>query len=281
MWYSACQLSNSSPPISYSFVKQLNGRAKMPTERQMRIMQHLAQHESSEIAELSELLKVSPSTIRRDLRIMENNGLLLRSHGSARLPTPIQYKDLYEHRAAQQIEAKKKIATAAKRLIKPGQVIGLSGGTTSTELARQLRAASDITIVTNAINVALELQGFGKQVIVTGGRLNQNSYELVGDLQTQSLQNMRLDISFLGVNGINIEFGFSMHDEPEAVASRAFKAASERTIIIADHTKIGKATFARFCALNEVDSLITDNGIPDDQRIALEEAGLKVQMATD
>lgn len=254
----------------------------MPTERQTRILQHLTKHESSEIAELSELLNVSPSTIRRELRVMENNGLLLRSHGSARLPTPIQYKHLYEHRAAQQLESKKKIAAAAKHLVKPGQVIGLSGGTTSTELARQLRAVSfNVTIVTNAINVALELQGFGKHVIVTGGGLNQNSYELVGDLQTQSLQNMRLDICFLGVNGINTEFGFSVLDEPEAVASRAFKVASERTIIIADHTKIGKATFARFCALNEVDLLITDNSIPNDQQIALEDAGLKVQLATD
>lgn len=253
----------------------------MPTERQMQIMQHLAQHESSEIAELSELLKVSPSTIRRELRILENNGLLLRSHGAARLPVPIRYKDIYEHRAAQQIEAKKKIATAAKRLIKPGQVIGLSGGTTNTELARRLRAVTDVTIVTNAVNVALELQGFGNPVIVTGGGLNQHSYELVGDLQTQSLQNMRLDIAFLGVNGINIEFGFSMHDEPEAVASRAFKAASRQTIIIADHTKIGKATFARFCALNEVDLLITDDGLPNDQQAALKKAGLKVQIATE
>jgi DeoR family transcriptional regulator of aga operon len=253
----------------------------MPNERQTRILQHLIQHESSEIAELSELLVVSPSTIRRELRVMENNGLILRSHGSARLPTPIQYRDLYEHRANQQIEAKKKIAITAKRLIKSGQVIGLSGGTTSTELARQLRTVSNVTIVTNAINVALELQGFGNHVIVTGGALNQNSYELVGDLQAQSLQNMHLDISFLGVNGINIEFGFSMLDEPEAVASRAFKAASEQTIIIADHTKIGKATFARFCTLNEVDLLITDSGIPDDQRIALRETGLKVQIPTD
>jgi len=253
----------------------------MPTERQMQIMQHLTQHESSEIAELSELLKVSPSTIRRELQVMENKGLLLRFHGSARLPIPIRYKDLFEHRAAQQIEAKKKIATAAKRLIKSEQVIGLSGGTTSTELARQLRAVSNVTVVTNAINVALELQGFDNHVIVTGGGLNQNSYELVGNLQTQSLQNMYLDICFLGVNGINIEFGFSVLDEPEAVASRAFKAASKQTIIIADHSKVGKVTFARFCALNEVDSLITDSGIPDDQRIALTESGLKVQIATD
>ena len=252
----------------------------MPTKRQTKIMQHLIQHGSSEIAELSELLKVSPSTVRRELQVMEKKGLLLRSHGSARLPIPIRYKDLFEQRAAQEIEAKKIIATAARRLIKPGQVIGLSGGTTSTELARQLRAGSGVTVVTNAINVALELQGFGNHVIVTGGGLNQNSYELVGNLQTQSLQNMHLDLCFVGVNGINIEFGFSVLDEPEAVASRAFKAASEQTIIIADHTKVGKATFARFCALNEVDLLITDNGIPDDQWIALRETGLKVQIAT-
>ncbi len=251
----------------------------MPTQRQIQIMQHLIEHGSSKVAELSDVLKVSPSTIHRELQIMENEGLVLRSHGAAQLPIPIQYKDIFEHRAAQQFEAKKQIATAAKHLVKSGQVIGLSGGTTSTELARQLRAVPNITIVTNAINVAFELQGYSNQIIVTGGKLNQNSYELVGDLQTQALRNMHLDLCFLSVSGIDVQFGFSVLDEPEAVASRAFKAASKQTIIMADHTKIDKATFARFCALNEVDLLITDRGISDQQRIELKEVGLKVEVA--
>lgn len=251
----------------------------MPTERQMQILQYLTRHESIEVTELSGLLKVSPSTIRRELRVMEKHGLLLRTHGSAQLPNPIRYEHLYENRAARQTEAKRKIAAAAKRLIKPGQVIGLSGGTTCTELARQLRAMQEITIVTNAINVALEMQGGDKRVVVTGGVLNQNSYELVGSLMTQSLQTMHLDMVFLGVNGVDVEFGLSMSDEPEGVASRAFIAASDQAIVLADHTKIGQTTFVRFCSLDDIDMLITDDDIREEQLNALTKAGLKVVIA--
>ncbi|MBI1882425.1 MAG: DeoR/GlpR transcriptional regulator [Chloroflexi bacterium] len=252
----------------------------MTTDRQMKILQHLSRHDSLEVGRLSELLQVSPSTIRRDLRVMQKSGLLKRTHGTAQLPTPIQYELPYENRAAQHVEAKRKIATAAKQLIQRGLVIGISGGTTCTELARQLRAMAPITIITNAVNIALELQGqLDKRVIVTGGQLNQDSYELVGNLVGQSLQNMHLDLAFLGVSGVDLPFGFSVADEPEAVASRALMAAAEQTIVLADHSKIGKATFARLCRLPEVDLLITDDGITPEQRAALEEAGLKVMVA--
>jgi DeoR family transcriptional regulator, aga operon transcriptional repressor len=251
------------------------------TDRQTKILHYLTQHHYLEVAQLSHLLQVSPSTIRRELTLMEKVGLLIRSHGTARLPNPIRYEDDYENRAAHQVEAKRKIAAAAKGLIRPGQVVGLSGGTTSTSLARQLRTMKEITIVTNAVNIALELQGQGgNRVMVTGGFLNQNSYELVGDLVTQSLRNVHLDLAFLGASGLHIEFGFSMADEPEAVVGRAFKATAAQTIILADHTKIGKVNFVRFCALAEIDLLITDDGISSEQREALAGAGLQVLVAT-
>lgn len=252
----------------------------MTTDRQLKILQHLTQHDSLEVGRLSELLDVSPSTIRRDLRVMQKSGLLQRTHGTAQIPTPIRYELPYENRAAQHVEAKRKIAAAAKQLIEREVVIGLSGGSTCTELARQLRAMPHITVVTNAVNIALELQGqWGKRVIVTGGQLNQDSYELVGHLVGQSLQNMHLDLAFLGSTGVDADFGFSMADEPEAVASRAFMVAAERTVVMADHSKLGKVTFARLCPLTDVDLLITDDGISFDQHTALQEAGLKVLVA--
>ncbi len=252
----------------------------MTTDRQMKILQHLTRHDSLEVGQLSELLQVSPSTIRRELRVMQKSGLLKRTHGTAQLPTPIRYELPYENRAAQHVEAKRKIAATAKQLIKGEMVIGTSGGTTCTELARQLRAMENVTIVTNAVNIALELQGqLGKRVIVTGGLLNQDSYELVGQVVAQTLENMHLDLAFLGATGVDLSFGFSMADEPEAVASRAFMAAAGQTIILADHSKIGRVTFARLCRLTEVDLLITDDGITGDQQSALETAGLKVSVA--
>ena len=254
--------------------------SQMTTERQLKILQHLTQHHRLEVGQLSALLQVSPSTIRRELRLMQESGLLKRTHGTAQLPTPIRYELPYENRAAHHVEAKRKIAHTAKQLIERELVIGMSGGTTCTELARQLRAMEQITVVTNAVNIALELQGqLGQRVIVTGGQLNQDSYELVGNLVVQSLQTMHLDLVFLGATGVDVGFGFSVADEPEAVASRAFIAAAERTIILADHSKIGKATFARLCPLTAVDLLITDKGITSEQQAAFHEAGLKVLVA--
>jgi DeoR family transcriptional regulator of aga operon len=253
----------------------------MPLNKhQAAIMQYLSQQGDAEVSELEELLSVSSSTIRRQLTWMEENGLLERFHGGARLPTPIAYELPYEKRLAHEMEAKRAIAAKAKSLLTSNLVIGISGGTTCTELARQLRTLDNITVVTNAVNIALELHGQpGSRLMVTGGTLNKNSYELVGDLVTQSVRNFHFDIAFLGVSGISTNFGFSMSDEPEAVAGRAFMAAAERIIIVADHSKVGKSTFARLCSLDDVDMLITDSQIAPDQLAVLEKTGLEVFIA--
>lgn len=254
----------------------------MATDRQIKILQNLTKYECLEVAQLSDMLSVSPSTIRRELTAMEKSGLLVRVHGAAKLPSPIRYELPFEQRAAQQIEAKRKIATAACNILEPGQVVGLSGGTTTTELARQLRTRKDVTIVTNALNIALEVQRqLSKRVVVIGGILNENSYDLVGDLAVQSLQHIHLDVAFHGVSGIDLKFGFSVADEPDAVVGRALMAAADKTIIVADHTKIGKATFSRLCPLGHADILITDDGISPEQREELESAGVKVKPAVD
>ena len=252
----------------------------MATVRQIKILQHLTKYECLEVTQLSDMLSVSPSTIRRELTAMEKSGLLVRVHGAATLPSPIRYELPFEQRAAQQIEAKRKIATAACSMIGPGQVVGLSGGTTTTELARQLRTRKDVTIVTNALNIALEVQRqLSKRVVVIGGILNEDSYDLVGDLAVQGLQNVHLDVAFHGVIGIDLKFGFSVADEPDAVVGRAFMAAADKMIIVADHTKIGKTTFARLCPLAHVDMLITDDGLKEPQKTDLESTRLKMWLA--
>lgn len=249
-------------------------------EYQKHILSILTQRDYSTVQQLSEMLEVSPSTIRRQLSFMEKRGAIFRTHGGARISTPISYEVPYENRAAQSIEAKRLIATVALSLINPDIVIGLSGGTTCTELARQIRTLEKVTVVTNAVNIALEVQTqLGRRVMVTGGMLNQNSYELVGSQVSQTLQNVHIDICFLGASGIKVDFGFSMSDEPEAVAGRALIAASDQVVVIADHTKIGKSTFARLCPFREVDILITDDQIASDQLDLLITSGLKVMLA--
>jgi DeoR family transcriptional regulator of aga operon len=250
-------------------------------EYQKIIFAELIRNESSDIERLAKLLDVSDSTVRRQLSDMEKNGIIVRIPGGAKLTTPITYKLLYENRAAQAIDAKRQIAAEAISLVSPNSVIGISGGTTCTWLARQLQLVEDLTVVTNAINVALEIHSqSSKRIVVTGGLLNQNSYELVGNQVTQSLQNVHLDIAFLGVSRIDADFGFSMSDEPEAVIGRSFMSCANRTVILADHTKIGGSSFARLCSINEINLLITDDHIPPEALESLQKAGLKVLVAS-
>src|SRR5262249_2499265 len=157
-------------------------------------------------------------------------------------------------RVAEQAAAKQAIAHAARSMIAPGSVIGLMGGTTCTELARQLRTAENLMIVTNAVNVAMELQNeqVSKRVMLTGGFINRKSYALVGNALASSLRDIHLDLAFVGASGIDPQFGVSISDEPEAAAARAFASVADRVVVLADHTKIGKRTFARFSLLSDI-----------------------------
>lgn len=253
---------------------------EMLSDRQLRILDLLAGNNELRIEQLSRHLQTSPSTVRRELQVMEELGLLLRTHGGAHMPNRVRYEQTYEHRATTEIEAKRAIAAVACQLVPASSIISISGGTTCTEFARRLRMISNLTVVTNAVNISLELYGQSdKRIIVTGGMLNQNSYELVGNLAIQSMKDLHLDIAFLGVSGIDLGFGFSMSDESEAMVGQSFMAAASKKIVLADHTKIGKATLARLCRLSEVDLLITDRTDTAEQAAMLEQAGIKVLCA--
>ena len=227
-------------------------------------------------AVLAERLGISLATVRRDLASLERRGLLDRTWGGARVRSPIRYLEDFSRAAEDHAEEKRQIAAKAAVMAQPGMVVGLSGGTTCTELARWLRG-QPITVVTNAINVATELYNHGRtKVIVTGGALNAYSYELVGEMAAYALQEYRLDLCFVGSSGITVDFGFSMRDHPEAAVARQFKAISERTYVVADHAKVGRRTLARFAPLTEVHGLITDRGLPEATRSEIEGANLTV-----
>ena len=249
----------------------------MTSDRRLRIIHQLAIHHEMEVDELSSILHVSPSTIRRELSLMETDGLLVRTHGAAHLRLPIDYDFPYANRAAKQLDEKRAIALAAMQLVTPGMTLALVGGSTCTALARMLRPLDELTIVTSAINVALELQGQStKHVIVTGGTLNRNSYELVGSQAVSSLENIHCQMAFLGASGMSPEYGLSMSDEPEAAVGRALIASTERAVVLADHTKLGKRGLVRVCPLDQLSLFITDARAAPEQLMSLRRAGLEV-----
>lgn len=248
-------------------------------ERQRRIHDLVLQHGEVKADEIVKKLNISLATVRRDLAALERRGLIERTWGGAKVRSPIDYLADFKDAAAKEASAKRDIAAAAAAHVQPGMVIGLSGGTTCTELARWLRG-KPVTVVTNAINVATELYNHSlTKVIVTGGMLNSYSYELIGEMVGYTLQEYRLDICFLGCSGVSTDFGFSMRDHLESAMARAFLAVSKQAIVIADHSKIGKQTLARFAPILAVHRLITDANIHYDQQKALELAGLKVEIA--
>jgi len=251
------------------------------TSRQRREAVHalVMHHRELTADDIAREVDVSLATIRRDLAALERRGLVERTWGGARIRATVRYLDDFAEAAELQATSKRAVAAAAASMVEPGMVVGLSGGTTCTELARWLRA-KDITVVTNAVNAAIELYNHGKtRVIVTGGSMNAYSYELVGEMATATLHEHRLDLCFVGCSGITPDFGYSMRDRPEATVARAFHAVSERTVVVADHSKVGRKTLARFAPLKTVPSLITDRGIDLGALRTLEEEGVHVFVA--
>jgi DeoR family transcriptional regulator, aga operon transcriptional repressor len=255
-------------------VNSLNSR-----ERQHQLHDLVLQHGEIKAEDIVAALQISLATVRRDLAALERRGLIERTWGGAKVRSPIEYLSDFKEAADKAANAKRAIAAAAVQHVREGMVIGLSGGTTCTELARWLRG-KPVTVVTNAINVATELYNHSHtKVIVTGGSLNSYSYELVGDMVNHTLREYHLDICFVGCSGVTPDFGFSMRDGFESAIARGFLSVSQRAIVIADHSKVGQKTLARFTSLTGVERLITNEDLSKEWQVKLEKAGLKVEVA--
>jgi DeoR family transcriptional regulator, aga operon transcriptional repressor len=246
------------------------------TERHVRILEHVSARGSIDVNELSRLLDVSGATVRRDLQHLSEMNLLRRTHGGAvvgnlSLEVPLQ------NRVERLKPEKRAIAKAAADLVPAGAVVGLTGGTTTTEVARLLVERGPVTIVTNAVNIAAEVV-LHKQVtlVVIGGNARSESYELVGPIAEKTLADYHTDMTFLGVDGISAEHGCTTHDQLEAATDRAFARSSGEIVVVADHSKIGKVTFAKICPLRDVTHLITDSAAPGNHLAAIADAGVTV-----
>jgi DeoR family transcriptional regulator, aga operon transcriptional repressor len=240
------------------------------------ILDRLSGDGNVDVAALARDLGVSPASIRRDLRTLEERRLLSRTHGGAVGPG-VLYELPLRYRSAHREEEKRRIAAAAAERIPEGAAIGLSGGTTTTEVARAIAERRELTVVTNALNIAWELAVRPNvKLVLTGGVVRGKSYELVGPLAEASLPLINLDIVFLGTDGISLEAGLTTHHEVEAHTNRALIGRASRTIVVADSTKIGIVAFARICEISSIHELITDTRMDSHDVAAFEEAGVIV-----
>ncbi len=227
------------------------------------------------VAELSRSCGASEATVRRDLAALERVGMVDRSWGRARAHVGLRYREGFVRRAAVGAAAKHAVARAAAALVEPNMVVGLSGGTTCTVLARMLRGRP-INVVTNAVNVAAELYGTRPtKVILSGGALKANSYELVGANADAIIRSYHLDVFFFSCSGVS-EDGFGRRDHAEAAVVRTFRAVSERAVILLERGKLGRTSPARVARLDEVHDVIVERPLERAWHERFTEAGARV-----
>ncbi|NLM37632.1 MAG: DeoR/GlpR transcriptional regulator, partial [Firmicutes bacterium] len=224
-------------------------------------------------------LGVSEVTIRMDLDVLEKQGLLFRTHGGAILNPKTGYERAYQDEELSFPEEKRRIGWRASQLVSEGDTIILDVGTTVMEVARQLVRYKDLTVVTNALNVVTWLENYvGISVIVTGGTLRATQHSLVNPYADFVLERVHADLAFIGANGIDVRYGVTNVNIPEAEMKTRFLKASRRRILVADSSKIGNVARAKIGNLDDFDLLITDDQADLEQVRLIQEAGLPVEL---
>jgi DeoR family transcriptional regulator of aga operon len=230
--------------------------------------------------ELATEFGVSAATIRRDLQSLEDQNLLARTHGGAVATSPsIALAEVpVRYRTGRHREAKAQIAQRAFELLPHGPLtLGLTGGTTTHLLARLLATRVDLTVVTNAVNIAAELALRPRlKLIMTGGVTRTQSYELVGPIADRTLNGLHLQVAVVGVDGLTAAGGLTTHDDVEANTNATMLRRAARVIVVADGSKIGHDCLAMIAPLAEVAVLVTDPSADPAELAAIRAAGVEV-----
>lgn len=249
-------------------------------ERQHEILRLARTDGRVDVAALSETFGVTSETIRRDLTTLERAGVLRRVHGGAVPMERLGFEPGLAARDSVLIAEKERIAKAALGELPDGGAIILDAGTTTARLAQALPTDRELTVLVNSPVLASMLGTRANlSVLMLGGRLRGKTLATVDDWALRPLRDLYVDVAFLGTNGCTVERGLTTPDPAEAAVKRAMLGAARRSVVLADHTKIGNNYFARFGALSDVDALITDAGIAEELAVEIETAGVRVVRA--
>jgi DeoR/GlpR family transcriptional regulator of sugar metabolism len=232
------------------------------------------------VKELSDHFSVSEATIRRDLEELDGLGWVKRDHGGAFRADMHQPEPPVLHRIAVQTAEKQRIGHLAASLVRDGETIFIGSGTTTLAVARNLEGVEDLTVITNALNIANELlHRSGINMIVIGGQVRDTELSLIGPLTEQALKDLRADKVFLGIRSVNIADGLTNDHLPELTTDRAIIGISPELILVADHTKLGTISTSRVAPITAVNTLVTDAGAPPEMVKEFEKLGVKVLVA--
>lgn len=249
-------------------------------ERQQAILQAARADGRVDVAALAEELNVTAETIRRDLTTLERAGVLRRVHGGAIPVERVGFEPALAARDAVMTEEKERIAKAALTEVPNEGAIILDAGTTTARLAQVLPGDRELTVVVNS-PVLASMLGIraNLNVLLIGGRVRGRTLATVDDWALRPLAELYVDVAFMGTNGCSVERGLTTPDPAEAAVKRAMIAAARRSVLLADHTKIGNNYLARFGSLSDLDLLITDSGLKDEFVSDMDAAGLRVVRA--
>jgi DeoR family transcriptional regulator, aga operon transcriptional repressor len=279
MQHSRQDISDGTAEAAADDVRRWANFSPRRTERLAAVLDHLNVCGTAQVHDLASKMHVSEATMRRDLEILEGQNLLRRTHGGAKskgltAELPVRYRESHQH------DAKIRIARACVELIpRRPLAIAIAGGTTTSEVARHLADRGELSIVTTAINIAMELAMWPRlRVIVAGGMVRSESYELVGAWTERFLEGLNFNMAIMGVDGISAGGGLTTHDAVEARSNEKMIERSQQVIIVADRTKIGTLTMSRIADVGRHQVLITEDGAPAKEIAALRAKGMEVRL---
>lgn len=227
-------------------------------ERRRKILRQLKECGQVSVTDLSKTFEVSTETIRNDLKKLENEKRLVRTHGGAMSP-PSSDSITFFSRIQSQIKEKRIIASIAADLVRPHDRIFMDASSTSLFLARELVHRSNLTIITDSVRIILELaSNSGIHVICSGGALRSSSFSLIGPTAIDCVEKFHADIFFCSCTGLSLEAGATESDEFEVEVKKTMASRADRRVLILDHTKFGKVGLSSFLSLNQIDMIVTD-----------------------
>jgi DeoR family transcriptional regulator, aga operon transcriptional repressor len=248
-------------------------------ERHKYILVELSQNGFVSVAELSKDLDVTMVTIRKDLKVLEDKGLLYRSHGSATSVSPYVNDRNVNEKKLMRVEEKTKIALFAKELVGEDDAIIIGSGTTVVAFAQAIPKSKKLTVLTAAMNVTLALiDAPDVEIVQLGGVVRKSSSSVVGHYTEEMLKQFSCSKLFLSVDGISLDYGLTTSHIMEAHLNTQMMKAVQKTIVLADSSKFGKKGFGKICNLEDIDLIITDAGIPELYKERLEEIGIEVMV---
>ncbi|PWK06656.1 DeoR/GlpR family DNA-binding transcription regulator [Tumebacillus permanentifrigoris] len=231
-------------------------------ERKAKILEFVTQHARVTVQEISAQFGVSESTVRRDLQELEEAKLLRRTHGGAVSLKVVNHEPTFGEKEDAYHREKEAIAERALQMIEEGDTIFIDGGTTTYELVKRLKKFNKLTVVTNSWVFPQELLNApGIEVTLVGGLFRRETLVFVGPITEQSMEMVRVDKAFVGINALHVKHGLTTPNLIEAATKRKMYEIAEEVILLCDSSKFGNVTFAKVADLTEIDKLITDSGV--------------------